>query len=133
MYLIASIAAVTFIELFAMLAFRFWELKSGRVVAMEMREESPTLFHHAHKATHSIVRTGTHHGRKMWPFVRMWTLKARSVVGARSGARRMRNLIRGRGEHNGNGGSSLYLKDITDHKQDVRKNIESGKEKVRVD
>jgi len=134
MYFVASIAVITLIELVVMIFFRSWEIAKGRAVDAGFHLQPKTLFHHMHKASHSLVRSSSYHGKKTWPIVRGKLFRAKSLLGHKSGAAKVRDMVRGKGNTTDSmGASSLYLKDITDHKQDVRKNIESGKEKVRVD
>mgnify|MGYP001569266396 FL=1 len=126
MYTIGSIAIISFAEIVAAIAFRSWQLRRGSIDA-EAHSDGPLgVADHAvriqrHAMMHAIV-----HGKRLAPVLADLFYRTRSFVARKTGAVKLIDLVHGRMPHqNGNGTApSLYLKDITEHKNGIRKKWE---------
>lgn len=133
MYIIGSIAIISLVEIVAAVAFRLWQLRRGSIDA-EMHSDGPLgVADHAvriqrHAVMHAIV-----HGKRLAPIVASLFYSVRSFVARKTGAVKLRDLVHGRGSReNGNGGApSLYLKDITEHKNNIQRG-ENGERKIEI-
>jgi len=134
MYIAASIAVISLVEIIVMVLFRSWEIKKGSM-SHHLGGNKFDVFHLIHRTGHSVIDKGIGHGKSILPRVHG---KLRSVVKSvhsKVGTGKIHDIVKGRNnvDNGENSTSSLFLKDITEHKNGVRKRIENGKEKIRVD
>jgi len=134
MYIAASIAVISLVEIIVMILFRSWEIKKGNM-SHHLGGNKFDVFHLIHRTGHSVLDKGVGHGKNILPKVYG---KMRGVLGtihSKVGTDKIHDIVKGRNnvDNGENNTSSLYLKDITEHKNGVRKRIENGKEKIRVD
>ncbi len=123
MYIVALISLVAFVEIAAMLLFRMWEIKRGRIDidARAASYERDHVDRRRERTVHHLMRLLFDKGKR----AAQWTVRkfhrAKTRFGAKTGITRMRNLVRGRGGVDSERGSaSGYLQDITDHRDSVR-------------
>lgn len=134
MYIAISIAVISLIEIIVMVFFRSWEIKKKRAL-YDMGHGKFELFHVLHRTKHSVVDRGVGHGKHMLPKIHRKLLDMIKVTNTRVGIDKIHSIVKGRNNAGGgdNSTSSLYLKDITEHKNGVRERIENGKENIQVD
>jgi len=125
MYIIFSIAIIAFIEMVIMLLFRMWELKRGRIdLAARMAFPASVIDHaHHHVKYHLAVTLGKGGKRVIRWFVHMFH-HTKTRVGTETGITKMRDMVQGRGKFDSErGNASVYLKDITEHRNSVRDEV----------
>jgi len=134
MYITISIAVISFIEIIAMVFFRSWEIKKKSAL-YDMGHGKFDLFHILHSTRHSVIDKGVGHGRHIIPKIYNKLLDMIKITNTKVGIDKIHNIVRGRNNisDGDNSASSLYLKDITEHKNGVRERIEKGKENIQVD
>ncbi len=122
MYIVALISLVAFVEIAAMLLFRAWEVKRGRIHLEERRIlHRESADRRQQRVMHHLMRILFDNGKRAarWSLRKFHHIKTR--FGAETGITKMRDLVRGRGEVDKERGSaSGYLQDITDHRDSVR-------------
>ena len=125
MYLVISIVLISLTEVIVMIVFRFWEMKDGRVSENKCSASGmSSLFYYMHRAQHIL-------NRYTRLFIGYLSIKSKvffSYVKGKfwnkSGMLGIIDIVNGkksRAEDN-TSASSMYLKDITEYKNGIKKN-----------
>lgn len=117
---------VSFAGLIALFLFRAWELKQGRVTRHTPAEPiAPRVYElrHSVKETCYYILLGVVKG-----VYRVWR-SIKRMLRTKTGIGSLQNTVNGKQKVEKKNGSSLYLKDITTHKKELR----SGKKQEEVE
>jgi len=125
MHILISATVVSFIGIVLLFFYRLWEIKRGKVVVSEHVDST-------HDIPEKIFYFCHNHVKKMFLFIKYhlpWyknkLVVATNTITNGSNAMMFKNLINGKGEiGNEKKSASLYLKDITEHKNNIKQSEE---------
>lgn len=128
MYIIGSIAIISLAEVMGMLLFRSWQLRRGHIDA-EVHSDGPLgVIHHTTRIQRYVAFSVLVNGRKLVPLVHNVFRTARIFITQKTGIGRLKEMVDGRisAQNGKQAAPSLYLKDITEHKNSIREEREQG-------
>jgi len=125
MYILVSVTVISFLGMLGLFLYRLWEIKKGKVIVSEYTDsthETPEMVYYfcrdCAKKTFLFIK---HH----LPWYKEKFIGVTNTVANSSNATMFRNLINGKKKiGNDKSSSSLYLKDITEHKNNIKQSKE---------
>jgi hypothetical protein len=118
------ILIISFLAIVAMLGARLYEIKAGRqVVAVEARKRAEELAHQGVRVARGVVRVAAtkHFWASLLSFVgRKFVEKVWNHRHVRAVTKKATDVVLGRKEIKSKGPVSFYLKDISDHKNNIK-------------
>lgn len=127
MYIIGSIAIISLAEVFGALLFRSWQLRRGHIDA-EVHSDGPLgVIHHTTRIQRHTALYVAVHGRKLIPIARKIFLTVQTFIAERTGMGKLKEMVDGRmpAQNGKTSAPSLYLKDITEHKNSVKRDVKN--------
>ncbi len=123
-YIASSLAIISAIIIIVMILFRYWEIKVGRIHPKDSVIEIGFLSS-LYKAHKHITNKSVHHGSRFARFAHRKTLRLIYDFLTHHRVQKVTDMIKGKhkiiegGKKNNN--ASVYLKNVTEHKNEVRK------------